>query len=75
VRDSLRPVLYGLAAGAVGAALGSRVLTGVLYGLSPVDPLTFAAALILLLAASTGAVVLPTRRAAEIDPAAVLREV
>lgn len=75
VRDSLRPVLYGLAAGAIGAALGSRVLTGVLYGLSPADPLTFAAALIVLLAASTGAVVLPTRRAAEIDPAAVLREV
>jgi predicted permease len=75
VRDSLRPVLYGLAAGAIGAALGSRVLTGVLYGLSPADPLTFAAALIVLLAASAGAVVLPTRRAAAVDPAAVLREV
>jgi putative ABC transport system permease protein len=75
VRDSLRPVLYGLAAGLLGAALGSRVLTGVLYGLSPADPLTFAAALIVLLTASTGAVVLPTRRAAAVDPAAVLREV
>ena len=75
MRDSLRPVLYGLAAGAVGAALGSRVLTGVLYGLSPADPLTFAAALIVLVAASAGAVVLPTRRAAAVDPAAVLREV
>jgi predicted permease len=75
VRDSLRPVLYGLAAGAIGAALGSRVLIGVLYGLSPADPLTFAVALIVLLAASTGAVVLPTRRAAAVDPAAVLREV
>jgi predicted permease len=75
VRDSLRPVLYGLAAGVLGAALGSRVLTGVLYGLSPADPLTFASALIVLLTASTAAVFLPTRRAAAVDPVALLRDI
>lgn len=75
VGDSLRPVLYGLAAGVFAAALGSRVLNSVLYGLSPADPLTFGGALIVLLAASTAAVLLPTWRAAAADPAAVLREI
>jgi len=59
VRDSLRPVLCGLAVGVLGAALGSRVLAGVLYGISPADPLAFAGALMVLLAAATVAVFLP----------------
>ena len=67
--------MYGLGAGVLAAALGSRVLTSVLYGLSPADPLTFGGALIVLLAASTAAVLLPTWRAAAADPAAVLRDI
>jgi hypothetical protein len=42
---------------------------------APADPLTFGGALIVLLAASTAAVLLPTWRAAAVDPAAVLREI
>jgi hypothetical protein len=74
MRDSLRPVSFGLAAGVLGAGLASRVMAGALYGLSPADPLAFGGALIVLVAAATLAVFLPTRRAAAVDPAAVLRD-
>ena len=73
--DSLRPVAYGLVAGVAAALLGSRVFIGVLYGMSPADPIAFGAAILLLLSAATAAVLFPSRRAAEVDPAAVLRQV
>jgi predicted permease len=75
MRDCLRPVLGGLAAGVLVAALGSRVLAGILYGISPADPLAFAGALIVLLTAAIVAVFVPARRAAAVDPAAVLRQI
>jgi predicted permease len=74
MRDSLRPVIIGLAAGVLAAALSSRILAGVLYGISPADPFAFAGALIVLLTAAILAVFVPTRRAAALDPAAVLRQ-
>jgi predicted permease len=74
MQDSLRPVIIGLAAGVLGAALTSRILSGVLYGISPADPFAFAGALFVLLTAATVAVFVPTRRAAALDPAAVLRQ-
>jgi hypothetical protein len=77
--DSLRPVVAGLAVGVVLAVLATRVfLTQVfsrlLFGTSPLDPLAFCAAIGVLLSAATIAVVLPARRAAAIEPAAVLRQ-
>jgi putative ABC transport system permease protein len=54
--------------------LGSRVFSGVLYGLHATDPIAFGGASLVLLVAATIAVFVPTRRAAAIDPAATLRQ-
>jgi hypothetical protein len=73
--DSLRPVLLGLAIGVAAAlAAGRLVLTVMFFGVSPHDPLAFAAAALLLVAAATLAVFVPTRRAAATDAAMVLRD-
>jgi ABC-type antimicrobial peptide transport system permease subunit len=74
LRDSLRPVTVGLAAGVFVALLGGRVLAGVLYGVSTADPIAFVVALLVLVSAATLAVIVPTRGAAAVDPAAVLRQ-
>jgi ABC-type antimicrobial peptide transport system permease subunit len=63
------PHVAGLA---VAAAL-SVLLRGLLFGLSPLDPVSYVAMAAALLAAALGAMYLPSRRAAAIDPAAALR--
>jgi ABC-type antimicrobial peptide transport system permease subunit len=68
-------VFGGLAAGVLVAALGSRVLADILYGISPADPLAFAGALIVLLSAAIVAGFVPARRGAAVDPVAVLRQI
>ena len=72
--DSLRPVAFGLIAGGAGALLLTRVFGGLLYGVGSHDPLAFGGAVVILLAAATAAVYIPTRRAAAVDPAFVLRQ-
>ena len=72
--DSLRPVVLGLVIGAAAALLASRaVAAGMFFGVSPQDPVAYAGAAVILLAAATLAVVVPTRRAASVDAAFVLR--
>src|SRR5262249_34718471 len=72
--DSLRPVVVGLALGAIVAFLASRVVAAALFfGVSPHDPVAFAGAVAILLAAAMLAVLVPTRRAAAVDAASVLR--
>ncbi len=71
--ESLRAVGWGLAAGGLGALGVSRALHGVLYGVGPGDPLTFAAAAGLLLAVAALASWVPARCAAGVDPAVALR--
>ena len=80
-RDVLALVLAGgaklIAAGVIGgvaaAALATRFLDTLVFGVSPMDPLTFGAAAVLLIVVALGAHVLPIRRALRIDPAAALR--
>lgn len=72
VRDSLRPVLAGLFVGFLVALGGTRILTVVLYGVSPYDPLSLAAAVTALLATALLAAVIASRRAAAVDPVVVL---
>ena len=72
--DSLKPVVLGLAVGAGAALLASRVVeASMIFGVSPQDPIAYAGAAVLLLAAATLAVLAPTRRAAAVDAAFVLR--
>ncbi|HLP00773.1 MAG TPA: ABC transporter permease [Opitutaceae bacterium] len=70
---NLRLLLPGLALGCIVALLLSRLMAGILYGVAPHDPLTFAAAILLLLASGLLACWLPTRRATRVDPAIALR--
>ena len=73
--DSLRPVVLGLAVGAGTALLASRVVVAAMrFGVSPQDPVAFAGAAVILLSAAVLAVLVPTRRAAAVDAALVLRQ-
>jgi predicted permease len=73
--DSLRPVALGLAIGAGAALLAGRmVMTAIFFGVSPQDPLALAGATVILLLAAMLAVLAPTRRAAAVDAAFVLRQ-
>ena len=72
--DSLRPVITGLAVGGLVAYLVGRVVAGILFGVSPADPLAFGSAAVLLVSSAGLAALLPSRRAASVDPAFVLRD-
>jgi putative ABC transport system permease protein len=64
----------GTVAGLAGAAVLSRWLETMLFGVQPADPATLAAVALLLLAVSAAACYIPARRAARIDPLLALRE-
>jgi predicted lysophospholipase L1 biosynthesis ABC-type transport system permease subunit len=72
--DSLRPVMIGLVIGTCAAIGIGRVIAAALYGVSPHDPLALASAALLVLLASVLSALVPTRRAAAVDPAFVLRQ-
>jgi predicted permease len=63
----------GLAFGVVAAGLVARVLTAMLFGVNPVDPITYAAVVVLLGSIATLATWIPARRATIVDPALALR--
>jgi len=69
----LRPALVGVAIGIPCAALATGLLRSLLFQVSPVDPLTFAAVPLLLLVVAAVASWLPAIRATRIDPTAGLR--
>jgi putative ABC transport system permease protein len=71
--QALRLVLFGLAAGLVAAAAFTRVLERLLFQVEPLDPGTFAATALVLLAVATIASYVPARRATHMTPADVLR--
>ena len=80
-RDVLRLVLgraavlivSGLCLGMLGAVALTRVIASLLYGVTPLDPLTFAAVPLLLSAVAFVASSIPARRATRIDPMVALR--
>jgi predicted lysophospholipase L1 biosynthesis ABC-type transport system permease subunit len=73
--DGLRPAVAGLTIGLVAALVLARLLARALMlsGISPHDPLSIGIAVTTLLASVLLAVLLPARRAARMDPAALLR--
>jgi len=66
------PVILGLVIGTTAAALGSRLLRVVLYGVSNLDPIGYACALVVLSAIVAVAGLLPARRALRLDIARTL---
>ncbi|HYK59392.1 MAG TPA: ABC transporter permease [Bryobacteraceae bacterium] len=73
-------VRYGLAPAAIGIACGlgvsvalTRLMASLLFGISPLDPMTYASVPIILATAAVLASYLPARRAAAVDPAKTLR--
>ena len=73
LRGALASASAGAALGILGTLAASRWLSSLLYGVSPRDPLTIAAATIFLLGIALVACLIPTRRALRIDPAAAVR--
>jgi putative ABC transport system permease protein len=73
VRQGMTMTFVGLALGLAGAFLLSRIMTGLLYGVSATDPLTFAGVSIMLLAVALLACLIPARRATRVDPIVALR--
>jgi ABC-type antimicrobial peptide transport system permease subunit len=73
-------VRHGLLVAGIGVALGlaaavglTRFLVSLLFEISPVDPLTYAAVSVVLLAAAAAASYIPAHRASSISPVEALR--
>jgi putative ABC transport system permease protein len=71
--QGLRMALAGVAIGLMGTVLTARSLTGMLYGISALDPLTLGSASAVLIAIALTACALPARTAAKIEPMQALR--
>jgi macrolide transport system ATP-binding/permease protein len=74
--QELKLVLGGIAVGTLGALILARTVSSwshLLYGVGSGDPLTFATASIVLIAAAALAGYIPARRAAKVDPMVALR--
>jgi predicted permease len=73
LRQGLGLAIAGAAVGVVGAVVVSHLMAGLLYGVRPTDPLTFAGVAILLIAVALLACYIPARRALRVDPVIALR--
>ena len=73
LRDGLLPVAAGAAAGVVLAFGSARVVSSLLYQVSPYDPTVAAGAVLVFLAVGTTACLFPARRAAAAEPMEALR--
>jgi putative ABC transport system permease protein len=71
--QGLTPAAIGVVAGIACAMAGTRALSGMLFGVGPADPVTYAAVSTGLLATAGLACLLPAVRATRVDPVSVLR--
>jgi predicted permease len=73
LRETLLVVSIGIAIGIPLALAGTRLIQGMLFGVSGIDPVVIVSASILLIAVATIAGYLPARRASRVDPMIALR--
>jgi ABC-type antimicrobial peptide transport system permease subunit len=71
--ESLRYSLAGVAVGAGFAAMATRVLAALVFGIAPRDPITFVLTCVGMAAVATLAAFVPARRAASLNPIVALR--
>lgn len=74
VAQGLRPVLVGALAGAIGAVLAARAIGALLFGVAPLDPITFTSAPLVLLVVALVASAGPALRAMRVDPVTILAD-
>jgi putative ABC transport system permease protein len=68
LKRTMRPVIVGATIGIAASVGVSRVLSSVLFGVSPVDPLALIGSVLVVATVAVAAGTLPARRAARIDP-------
>jgi putative ABC transport system permease protein len=73
VRDGLRLTLIGVVLGVVASLLVAPALSTLLFGVQPVDPVTFVIMVAMILAVAASASIIPARRGMRVDPLAALR--
>jgi putative ABC transport system permease protein len=73
LRQGLTVTGLGVGIGLAGSALASRTLKALLFGVSPLDPATYAGVVALLFAVAGLACAVPAWRAARVDPAVTLK--
>jgi putative ABC transport system permease protein len=74
IAEGMAPVLIGSAAGIGAGLLATRAIRGLLFGVTPLDPLSLAAAPGILAVIALLACYLPARRATRVDPLVALRD-
>jgi ABC-type antimicrobial peptide transport system permease subunit len=73
LKDGIKMAATGVALGVLAALGFTRLLTGMIYGVSPADPMTFTVIATLLILVALLACYLPARRATKVDPLVALR--
>ncbi|MCU1386257.1 MAG: hypothetical protein JWL71_4954 [Acidobacteria bacterium] len=71
--EGLQLTAAGMIAGTLAAIVVSRAMRGMLFDVSPADPLTYAAVLVLFTLTACAALIIPARRALRVDPLTALR--
>ena len=73
LRQGLGLAMRGAALGLAGSVIVSHLMTGLLYGVTPADPLTFVCVTLVLTGVALAACYIPARRAMRVDPMIALR--
>ncbi len=74
LREGMAPVVLGAGAGMIAALAATRAIRSMLFGVTPLDPVSFAVAPAVLATVALLACYLPARRATRVDPLTALRD-
>lgn len=73
LKQGMKPVLLGVILGFIASVVITRLISSLLYGVSPTDPLTFSGVTMLLVVVGIAACYIPARRILRVDPLRALR--